>query len=50
MESAILEIIAAIKAGGKQLDAVWLDKLLRRHNRATHDATRRVAKRRLLLY
>ncbi|MBP3894576.1 MAG: tRNA uridine(34) 5-carboxymethylaminomethyl modification radical SAM/GNAT enzyme Elp3 [Atopobiaceae bacterium] len=50
MESAILEIIAAIKAGDGKLDAVWLDKLLRRHNRATHDATRRVAKRRLLPY
>ncbi|MBQ9316575.1 MAG: tRNA uridine(34) 5-carboxymethylaminomethyl modification radical SAM/GNAT enzyme Elp3 [Atopobiaceae bacterium] len=50
MESAILEIIAAIKAGGHELDAAWLDRLLRRHNRTTHDATRRVAKRRLLPY
>ena len=50
MESAILDIIAAIKAGNKKLDAVWLDKLLRRHNRATHDGTRRVAKRRMLPY
>ncbi len=50
MESAILEIIAAIKAGEQRLDAAWLDRLMRRHNRATHDATRRVAKRRLLPY
>ena len=50
MESAILEIIAAIKAGEQRLDAAWLDRLLRRHNRTTHDATRRVAKRRLLPY
>ena len=50
MESAILEIIAAIKAGTPGLDAAWLDRLLRRHNRATHDARRRVAKRRLLPY
>ena len=50
MESAILEIIAAIKAGGHELDAAWLDRLMRRHNRATHDGTRRVAKRRLLPY
>jgi elongator complex protein 3 len=48
MENALLEIVAAIKAGNRKLDAVWLDKLVRRHNRATHDANRRVAKRRLL--
>ena len=48
MEDAIKEIIAAIKANDKKLDAAWLDKLVRRYNRATHDATRRVAKRRLL--
>ena len=50
MESEVLEIIAAIKAGEQRLDAAWLDRLMRRHNRATHDATRRVAKRRLLPY
>ena len=51
MEAAILEIIAAIKTGdphGRPLDAAWLDKLVRRHNRAAHDASRTVAKRRLL--
>ena len=48
MEDAILEIIAAIKAGEKQLDAEWLERLVRRHNRAAHDAKRTVAKRRLL--
>lgn len=48
MENAIKEIIAAIQAGNRKLDAAWLDKLVRRHNRATHDAVRRVAKRRLL--
>ena len=50
MEDAILEIIAAIKASDKKLDAAWLDRLLRRHNRASHDGIRRVAKRRLLPY
>ena len=50
MEAAILEIIAAIKAQRRTLDAAWLDKLVRRHNRATHDGMRRVAKRRLLPY
>ena len=50
MESALLDIIAAIKAGTPGLDAAWLDRLLRRHNRATHDASRRVAKRRMLPY
>lgn len=50
MEPAILDIIAAIKAGGHPLDAAWLDRLIRRHNRATHDEGRRVAKRRLLPY
>ena len=50
MEAAIQEIIAAIKAQDRPLDAAWLDKLVRRHNRATHDGTRRVAKRRLLPY
>ena len=48
MEDALKEIIAAIKAGNKTLDAAWLDKLVRRHNRAAHDARRTVAKRRLL--
>lgn len=48
MEDAILEIIAAIKAGDRKLDAAWLDRLLRRHNRSSHDGIRRVAKRRLL--
>ena len=53
MEAAILDIVAAIKASaqsGRTLDAAWLEKLVRRHNRATHDGTRRVAKRRLLPY
>ena len=48
MENALLEIVAAIKAGDRKLDAAWLDKLVRRHNRVTHDANRKVAKRRLL--
>ncbi|MEY8460499.1 tRNA uridine(34) 5-carboxymethylaminomethyl modification radical SAM/GNAT enzyme Elp3 [Eggerthellaceae bacterium 24-137] len=47
MEEALLEIIAALDAG-EAVDAVWLDKLVRRHNRAAHDGTRQVAKRRLL--
>ena len=47
MEEALLEIIAALDAG-QDVDAAWLDKLVRRHNRAAHDAARRVAKRRLL--
>ncbi len=55
---ALLEIIAAIKAGrcrgcgedGKPLDAAWLDKLVRRRNRAMHDGARSVAKKRLLPY
>ena len=50
MEDAILEIVAAIKAGQKTLDAEWLEKLVRRHNRKAHDAQRTVAKRRLLPY
>lgn len=49
MEDALLEIITAIRAG-EAVDAVWLDKLVRRHNRAAHDGTRQVAKRRLLPY
>lgn len=49
MEDALLEIIAAIRAG-EAVDAVWLDKLVRRHNRGAHDGTRQVAKRRLLPY
>lgn len=48
MEDAIKEIIFAIKAQNRRLDAAWLDKLVRRYNRASHDANRRVAKRRLL--
>ena len=49
MEAALIEIIEAIKAG-TPIDEAWLSKLLRRHNRDAHDATRRVAKRRLLPY
>ena len=49
MEDALLEIIAALDAG-EAVDALWLDKLVRRHNRAAHDGTRQVAKRRLLPY
>lgn len=49
MEEALREIIDAVRAG-TPVDAVWLDKLVRRHNRAAHDGTRRVAKRRLLPY
>ena len=48
MEEAILEIIAAIRSGAQTLDAEWLERLVRRHNRAAHDAGRAVAKRRLL--
>ena len=50
MEDALKEIVAAIKAGTQTLDAAWLEKLVRRHNRASHDAQRTVAKRRLLPY
>ena len=50
MESALLEIVAAIKAGDQTLDAAWLDRLLRRHNRRHKDGTRHVAKRRMLPY
>ena len=55
MEEALLDILAGLRAGeagggetDAAADAVWLDKLVRRHNRAAHDGTRRVAKRRLL--
>lgn len=54
MEKALLEIIAAVKAGalgaGEPPDAAWLDKLVRRRNREMHDAARTVAKKRLLPY
>ena len=50
MEDALLEIIAMIKGGDRPLDATWLDKLVRRHNRLSHDRERAVAKRRLLPY
>lgn len=50
MEEALLEIIAALKAKDQAIDEVWLDRLVRRHNRASHDPTRAVAKRRLLPY
>ncbi|MDE8703686.1 histone acetyltransferase, partial [Adlercreutzia equolifaciens] len=49
MEDALREIFDAVRAG-TPVDAVWLDKLVRRHNRAAHDGTRREAKRRLLPY
>lgn len=49
MEQTILEIINAIKVG-VPVDAAWLDKLVRRRSREEHDATRRIAKKRLLPY
>ena len=49
MEVTLLDIIAALKAGERP-DAAWLDKLVRRRSRETHDATRRIAKKRLLPY
>ncbi len=48
METAIKTIIDAIKANDVELDDAWLDKLVRSRNRASHDASRRVAKKRLL--
>lgn len=48
MEDALIDIIAAIKAGDQQLDQAWLSRLLRRHNARAHDPARRIAKRRLL--
>lgn len=50
MEDALTELIEAIRSGEARIDDAWLSKLLRRHNQATHDATRRIAKRRLLPY
>ena len=50
MEDALLEIIAAIKAGDKKLDDDWLEALARRHNRKAASKNRAVAKRRLLPY
>ncbi len=47
MEEALLEIVAALREG-ETVDVPWLDRLVRRHNRAAHDGTRQVAKRRLL--
>lgn len=50
METAIKTIIEAVKSGDSPLDDAWLDKLVRSRNRESHDATRRVAKKRLLPY
>ncbi len=50
MEAALLEIIAAVRADEDELDDVWLDRLVRRHNRDAHDGSRQVAKKRLLPY
>ena len=50
MEDALLDILAALRSDAPAPDAAWLDRLVRRHNRAAHDAARRVSKRRLLPY
>ncbi len=50
METALKEIIAALKDDTQTIDSVWLDKLLRRRNRETHDGMRHVSKKRLLPY
>ena len=48
METAIEEIVARLKASPDDPSQEWLDKLLRRRNRAAHDPARTVAKKRLL--
>lgn len=48
-ESGASQLDAAPSVGDiSRLDAAWLDKLVRRHNRKEHDAQRRIAKKRLL--
>lgn len=49
MEKAISEIIARIRAG-QTVDSKALDLIVRQRNRQMHDATRHVAKRRLMSY
>lgn len=49
MKETLFEIVCAFKtAEASSPDSVWLDKLVRRRNREQHDASRRIAKRRLL--
>lgn len=48
MKETLREIACALQADSTKVDAAWLDKLVRRRNRATHDVKRRVAKKRLL--
>ena len=48
MEDALTELIAALRTDAGRVDDAFLSRLLRRHNRATHDGKRSVAKRRLL--
>lgn len=40
--------VSGTYGGVPEIDAAWLDKLVRRRNREMHDAQRRVAKKRLL--
>ena len=47
LTQAIAEIVQALK-GGEAVDGVWLEKFVRSKNRDAHDATRVVAKRRLM--
>ncbi len=47
MEEAIQAIVDRLR-GGAPADGKWLDRLLRDCNRAAHDATRSISKRRLL--
>ncbi|NHM13793.1 elongator complex protein 3 [Xiamenia xianingshaonis] len=49
METAITTIIEALREGAC-VDAAWLERLVRARNRETADASRTVAKRRLLPY
>ena len=47
LTDAIAEIVHAMKSG-EPVDGVWLEKFVRAKNRDAHDATRVVAKRRLM--
>ncbi len=48
LKNAVLELVAEVSSNPEKINDKWLDAFVRTKNRETHDATRKIAKRRLM--
>ena len=48
LKNAVLELVAEVSNKPEEINDKWLDTFVRTKNRETHDATRKIAKRRLM--